>query len=124
LASRQPETNFLTLRAQRSFAVQAEDIQVLLQVRHNRVRRAYETLVSLVLLAGGAVTAFYNNGKTHIFGMVKPTQSKKKTLSKRQWYSLLFRKLHLVKVYSTIENTSLLCSKWFLSAAVRLLSLL
>lgn len=29
LAFHQPETNFLTLRAQRSFAVQAEDIQVL-----------------------------------------------------------------------------------------------
>ena len=66
LASHQPETNFSTLRVQRSFAVQAEDIQVLLQVRRNRVRRVYETLMSLVLLAGGVLTAFCNNGKTHV----------------------------------------------------------
>ena len=66
LASHQPETNFSTLRVQRSFAVQAEDIQVLLQVRRNRVHRVYETLMSLVLLAGGALTAFCNNGKTYV----------------------------------------------------------
>jgi hypothetical protein len=64
LAFHQPETSFLILRVQRSFAVQAEDIQVLLQVRRNRVRRLYETLMSLVLLAGGRLTSLCNNGKT------------------------------------------------------------
>ena len=64
LAFHQPETNFSKLHVQRSFAVQAGDIQVLLQVRRNRVRRVYETLMSLVLLAGGPVTSLCNNGKT------------------------------------------------------------